>query len=72
LAVETCIFPLYEVDDGRTWKINIKPRDKKPVKDYLRLQGRFRHLKEESISLIQDEVDKKWARLLKYEEVSPL
>ena len=72
LAVQTCIFPLYEVEDGSTWKINIKPRDKKPVKDYLRLQGRFRHLKEESISLIQDEVDKKWARLLKYEEVSPL
>jgi len=72
LAVQTCIFPLYEVEDGSTWKINIKPRDKKPVKDYLRLQGRFRHLNEEAISFIQEEVDKKWARLLKYEEVSPL
>lgn len=72
LAVQTCIFPLYEVEKGSIWKINMKPREKKAVNDYLRLQGRFRHLNDEAITLIQEEVDKKWARLLKYEEVSPL
>ena len=40
-------------------------KDKKPVSDYLRIQGRFRHLTEAQVASIQAEVDARWERLLK-------
>lgn len=65
LAVQTCYFPLYEIEWGEKYTLNIKPREKKPVIEYLRLQGRFSHLTEKEINLIQAEVDRKWERLLR-------
>lgn len=66
LAVQTCVFPLYEVIHGR-YIISKKPK-KKPVIDYLRLQGRFRHLPQEEVENIQRRVDEEWELLLKKEE----
>jgi pyruvate/2-oxoacid:ferredoxin oxidoreductase beta subunit len=43
----------------------LRLKEKKPVNDYLRLQGRFRHLTEDQIAVIQAEVDTRWERLLK-------
>ena len=63
LAVQTGIFPLYEVEDGQC-RLNVKPSKLRPVQDYLKLQGRFRHLSEEIIKEIQDRVDKDYAGLL--------
>ena len=40
LAVDTCYWPLYEVEDGKT-TVNYKPRDKKPVADWLKRQGKL-------------------------------
>jgi len=65
LAVQTCYFPLYEVEWGEKYTLNIKLKEKKPVVEYLRLQGRFSHLTEKEINLIQAEVDRKWERLLR-------
>jgi len=65
LAVQTCYFPLYEIEWGEKYTLNIKPKEKKPVVEYLRLQGRFSHLTEKEINLIQAEVDRKWERLLR-------
>ena len=65
MVVQNCIFPLYEVEKGENYTLNIKPREKKPVTDYFRLQGRFRHLKEEDLKFIQAEVDHNWERLLR-------
>ena len=48
LAVETGIFPIYEVEDGE-YKLNIDFPKLRPVKDYLLLQGRFRHLPKEAL-----------------------
>jgi len=62
LAVETGIFPLYEIEDGE-YRLNVNPPKLKPVTDYLKLQGRFRHLSEETIRQIQDRVDKEYTRL---------
>ena len=63
LAVETGIFPLYEIEDGK-YKLNVDLPERKPVTDYLKLQGRFRHLSEETIKHIQHRVDKEYDRLM--------
>lgn len=67
LAVSTCFWPLYEIEDGVV-KVNHKPRDKKPVSEWLKKQGRFRHLfapgNESVLEEIQEDVDRNWNRLL--------
>jgi len=62
LAVETGFFPLYEVENGR-YKLSIDRAQLKPVEEYLKPQGRFRHLSEEQVSKIQKRVNKKYADL---------
>jgi pyruvate ferredoxin oxidoreductase beta subunit len=68
LAVETCFWPLYEVIDGK-YIINYKPKSKLPVKDFLKAQGRFKHMfkagNEYMIEDVQAEVDRRWEALLK-------
>ncbi|MBN2058585.1 MAG: pyruvate ferredoxin oxidoreductase [Candidatus Saganbacteria bacterium] len=67
LAADTCIWPLYEVENGK-YKLTYKPKEKKPVTEFLKLQGRFRHLtkpgNEAIIEAIQKEVDRRWQNLL--------
>src|SRR4030043_1954109 len=43
LAVETCYWPLYEIENGVT-KVTFKPKEKKLLVDFLKPQGRFKHL----------------------------
>jgi pyruvate ferredoxin oxidoreductase beta subunit len=62
LAVETGVFPLYEVENGN-YKLTIDVPRLRPVQDYLRLQGRFRHLSEGTVKEIQDRVSKEYAKL---------
>jgi len=62
LAVETGTFPLYEIENGK-YTLNFDFPQLRPVKDYLKLQGRFRHLSEERIMEIQQRVYKEYARL---------
>ena len=69
LAVETKIFPLYEVEDGERYTINYVPRGL-PVEEYLKLQGRFRHLRPEDIEHIQKSVDRNWELLVKRHELT--
>ena len=68
LAVETCYWPLFEVEND-VWKLNYKPREKKPVEEWLKMQGRFQHLFQPQfkhvIEEIQAKVDEEWAGLLK-------
>ncbi len=66
LAVETKVFPLYEVIDGKYIVKRItKP---KPVEEYLKLQRRFRHLTAEQIEYIQKRVDEEYEKLIKLAE----
>lgn len=62
LAVRTGVFPLYEVENG-IYKITYSPEPLKPVKDYIKGQGRFRHLKDGDIEKIQERVSADWTNL---------
>jgi pyruvate ferredoxin oxidoreductase beta subunit len=64
LAVRTGVWPLKEYVDGRVVHTRV-PRPRAPVEDYLRLQGRFRHLfeprrQEAALASIQAKVDTYW------------
>jgi pyruvate/2-oxoacid:ferredoxin oxidoreductase beta subunit len=73
LAVETRLFPLFEVEHQK-FRINYIPKEKVPVERCLEKQGRFRHLfKDDSgkaLQDIQDYVDDYWNRLLNLEKLS--
>ncbi len=75
LAVETCIFPLWETENGE-YRLSpqsripaLKMERKKPVMEYLKMQRRFAHLFnpkfEHIIDAIQKITDKRWTQLLR-------
>jgi pyruvate ferredoxin oxidoreductase beta subunit len=79
LAVQTCVFPLWEAEYGE-YKLSTPskliakyPNRKMPVEVYLKTQGRFRHLfKPENKHVLEDiqkEVDRRWNKLLKACEI---
>jgi pyruvate ferredoxin oxidoreductase beta subunit len=77
LAHDTCFWPLYEVENGR-YKINYKPKKKLPIEEWLKPQGRFKHLfqpeNRDIIAMLQEDVDRKWEelnRLATYESSTP-
>ena len=73
LAMETCYWPMYEVINGK-YKINYKPKEKKPIEEFLRPQKRFKHMfkpgNEWMIEEFQKEVDTRWQALLDLEEIT--
>ncbi len=66
LAMDTCYWPLYEVEDGK-WILTYEPKNKLPIGDFLKEQGRFKHLfkpgNEHLIEQFQEEVDRRWEDL---------
>jgi len=64
LAVQSRVFPLYEVIDGE-YKLSKKITKPKSVAEYLKPQRRFRHLREDDIADIQKRVDMEYEKLLK-------
>ncbi|HMK50853.1 MAG TPA: pyruvate synthase subunit beta, partial [Thermodesulfobacteriota bacterium] len=67
LAVRSRVFPLYEIEDGISYTIQEESRVV-PVKEYLKLQGRFSHLTDSEIEVIQEDVERAWMRLVKKAE----
>ena len=67
LAVDTCVWPMYEIEEGE-WRLTYEPRKKLPVEDFLSKQGRFSHMfrkgNEWMIEETQKYVDDKWERLV--------
>ena len=67
LAVETCYWPMFEVEHGK-WRLTYEPKKKLPIEDFLRPQGRFKHLfkpgNEHLIEQFQAEADRRWEDLL--------
>jgi pyruvate ferredoxin oxidoreductase beta subunit len=62
LAVETGIFPLYEVEEGE-YKLSMDFPKLRPVTDYLMVQGRFKHLPKDVLEEIQARVEKEYTNL---------
>jgi pyruvate ferredoxin oxidoreductase beta subunit len=65
IAVDTCFWPLFEVENG-VWKLTYKPKNKRPISDWLESQGRFKHIakKPDVVNELQAEIDQRWADLL--------
>ena len=67
LAADTCAWPMYEIEQG-VWKLTYEPKKKLPVADFLKKQGRFKHMfdkgNEWMIEETQKYVDGKWDKLL--------
>ena len=72
LAIDTCYWPLYEVENGKL-RVTYKPNNKLPVEEFLKVQKRFAHLfkpgNEWMIEEIQKEVDSRWEELLRLESM---
>jgi pyruvate ferredoxin oxidoreductase beta subunit len=55
LAVQSNVFPLYEVINGK-YHISYVPEPARPIQEYFKLQGRFRHLSAGDVQAIQEKV----------------
>jgi pyruvate/2-oxoacid:ferredoxin oxidoreductase beta subunit len=64
LAVRSRVFPLYEVENGTSYTIQ-KESHVVPIKEYLKLQGRFSHMTDSDMEVAQKNVERTWERLLK-------
>jgi pyruvate/2-oxoacid:ferredoxin oxidoreductase beta subunit len=63
LAVQSGMFNIYEIENGQV-KISIKPKERVPVGDYTKIQGRFGQLKPEDLGKMQNYIDEQWKNLL--------
>jgi pyruvate ferredoxin oxidoreductase beta subunit len=64
MAVETGVFPLFEVENGHYRMSPDMPKKLKPIKDYFKPQGRFRHLSPDEIDMIQEKVAIEFKKLV--------
>ena len=75
LAVDSLVFPLFEIINGVEVHITYRPRNIVPVRDYLGAQGRFKHLfkpeNEHIIAQFQKDVEARWEYLQRREEINP-
>jgi len=62
IAVETGAFPLYEVEHGR-YRITEPTPELRPLADYLKPQGRFRHLTDDVVADIEKRLHREYRRL---------
>ena len=63
-VVDSGLWYLAEYENGE-FTLNHKPKQFTSVEEYLKKQGRFRHLSDEEIKIITDSRDKKWAYIEK-------
>ncbi|MEM0370600.1 MAG: pyruvate synthase subunit PorB [Pyrobaculum sp.] len=74
LAVETGYFPLYEWDHGKLRlnppsNVHVDKSKRKPLREYMKLQGRFSHMSEEEILELEKELDAYWEYLAKLSQI---
>ncbi len=69
-GVQSGMWPIYEIEHGTSFKLNYKPKELKPVSEYLKPQARFRHMTEAEINEVQTSVAANWQKLLKADELN--
>ena len=67
-GVQTGVWPLMEIEYGEKFKLTYKPKELKPVSEYLKPQARFRHMTDNEINEVQEFTTKRWESLLKSDE----
>lgn len=74
LAVETNFWPIYEIENGKKYTINLKNHKTLPITEYLKTQARFKHLlnpvNKKIVDDIQNHIDEEYKYLLKLEQIS--
>jgi pyruvate/2-oxoacid:ferredoxin oxidoreductase beta subunit len=71
-AVESRVFPLYEIFEGRRYRLTLTPDREIPLEDYLKPQRRFAHLTRDERAVVQEQVDREWDRLQKMISAFPV
>jgi len=61
-AVQSRVFPLYEMENGKR-AVTVRP-EAIPVREYLEMQGRFRHMSDGDAAFLQGAVDENWKTLI--------
>lgn len=69
-AVQTRVFPLYEIESGGKYTLSVQPEAFTPVTKFLSRQGRFASLSADSVRHVQNQVELQWRRLLRKVEMS--
>lgn len=64
LAVQTGMFPLYEMENGK-YKMSVELPFLKPLKEYIKSQGRFRHLTDDIVEMLEQGIHQRYEALLK-------
>ena len=62
IAVETGVFPMYEVENGK-YRITEELNEFRPIRDYLKVQGRFRHLTDDVIERVEKRIHQQYRNL---------
>ncbi|MFA5926439.1 MAG: thiamine pyrophosphate-dependent enzyme [Parcubacteria group bacterium] len=72
LATETNFWPLYEYENGK-YNVNWATENRKPIEEFIKTQGRFKHLfkpgNEKIITEIQKDIDENWEKMLNLAEI---
>ena len=67
-GVQSGVWPLMEIEYGEKFKLNYKPKELKPVSEYLKPQARFRHMTDVEVNEVQEFTTNRWESLLKSDE----
>jgi len=74
LAVQTGMWALFEVEHGEL-KLNgpsarlLDKSKRKPIEEYLKGQGRFRHMTSEDVEVLQKWIDRSWEKYKKLQSM---
>lgn len=69
MAIKSGAWILYEYENGKI-KINAKPKELVPVKEYLAMQKRFKNVSEDTVEAMQRIVEQQYNELIKMEQES--
>jgi pyruvate/2-oxoacid:ferredoxin oxidoreductase beta subunit len=69
MGVQSGVWPLYEIMGGVKFQLNYKPKELRPVNEYLRPQARFRHITDDEITDLQTDILARWEKLLEADDL---